>query len=578
MAQPFKSPTGIYQLRRKVPPGLRSALGHEYKRSLKTRDPDEAKTRFAEEWARSDDAFALARAQSNGLDALGERDIQQLAARWFRSEQQKLENTGDFASWLFEAETWVNEQGNQYQEYMRLVSARTALNEGLLEEKDFARDVERNVAQTLKESGIPMPADARLHARLVLAFREHWLRLSELASQRYEGNWTAQPDVLPHEPLTVEAKRKASKRQTKLLDLFKTYGADKKLNDGDTRGVRKTLDGYEATLKQFIELCGDLPIDKISRETVREYRAYLAQLPAKGDGIRKLSAKQLIAKAEAEGLPRVSAPTIRNKLRALSAVLSHGVRLGLLAENPVIAGGIGRAAAKAAGSRGAGSRRRKDYTKEELRSIFTSPIFTEVDWSAPRADFGRAWYWMPLLMYYTGARREELAQLAVRDVLTREGIPCLSILAMPDDDDADRGVKTEGSRRMIPLHPDLVERGFLEYAQSVPAGGQLFPKLKPSPAGFYGANFGKRWAAYLRDVVGLDTSVSPSHGFRHTFKTLCREVGIPEDVHDAITGHAGAGMVARDYGQMPLVRMAAEIARYPLLDVLEDSVQEIQGL
>lgn len=105
-----------------MPPGLRSALGHEYKRSLKTRDPDEAKTRFAEEWARSDDAFALARAQSNGLDVLGERDIQQLAARWFRSEQQKLENTGDFASWLFEAETWVNEQGSQYQEYMRLVS------------------------------------------------------------------------------------------------------------------------------------------------------------------------------------------------------------------------------------------------------------------------------------------------------------------------------------------------------------------------------------------------------------------------------------------------------------------------
>lgn len=579
MAQPFKSPTGVYQLRRKVPTELRPALGHEYKRSLKTRDPSEAKTRFAEEWARSDDAFALARAQSGGLDALGERDVQQLAARWFRAEVQKLEASGNFADWLVEAETWINELGDQYVEHTRLASARQALEDGYLEEQDFASRVTRNVAATLRSSGVPLPADAGRRGRLEAAFREHWLKLSDLAFQRYEGNWTAQPDVLQHEPLTVEAKRKASKQQTKLLDLFKTYGADKKLNDGDTRGVRKTLDGYEATLKQFIELCGDLPIEKISRETVREYRAYLAQLPAKGDGIRKLSAKQLIAKAEAEGLPRVSAPTIRNKLRALSAVLSHGVRLGLLAENPVIAGGIGRAAAKAAGSRGAASRRRKDYTKDELRRIFTSPIFTVAGWSAPRADFGRAWYWMPLLMYYTGARREELAQLAARDVLvSSEGISCLSILAMPDDDDADRGVKTEGSRRMIPLHPDLMERGFLEYAQSVPADGQLFPKLKPSPAGFYGANFGKRWAAYLRDVVGLITSVSPSHGFRHTFKTLCREVGIPEDVHDAITGHSGAGMVARDYGQMPLVRMAAEIARYPSVDVQEDAMHEIQGL
>ncbi|WP_371127390.1 DUF6538 domain-containing protein [Variovorax sp. YR634] len=131
MAQPFKSPTGIYQLRRKVPPELRSALGHEYKRSLKTRDPSEAKTRFAEEWARSDDAFALARAQSEGLDALGERDIQQLAARWFRTEAQKLEASGNFVDWLFEAETWINELGDQYVEHTRLPSsAASSLSSG----------------------------------------------------------------------------------------------------------------------------------------------------------------------------------------------------------------------------------------------------------------------------------------------------------------------------------------------------------------------------------------------------------------------------------------------------------------
>jgi hypothetical protein len=88
-------------------------------------------------------------------------------------------------------------------------------------------------------------------------------RKSSAGGNCYEGNWTAQPDVLPHELLTMEAKRKASKQHTKLLGLFKTYSADKKLNDCDTRGVRKTLDGYEATLKQLIELCGDLPIEKI---------------------------------------------------------------------------------------------------------------------------------------------------------------------------------------------------------------------------------------------------------------------------------------------------------------------------
>ena len=119
---------------------------------------------------------------------------------------------------------------------------------------------------------------------------------------------------------------------------------------------------------------------------------------------------------------------------------------------------------------------------------------------------------------------------------------------------------------MIPLHADLIGRGLLAYVESLPAG-QLFPKLKPDPKGYFGANFGKRWASYLRETVKLATSASPSHGFRHTFKTLCREVGIPEDVHDAITGHAGRRQVARGYGRMPVTTMARELAKFPTLPV-----------
>lgn len=51
MAQPIKHPiTGIYCMRRKVPDDLLAALGREFKRSLKTRDPVEAKSRHAEPW------------------------------------------------------------------------------------------------------------------------------------------------------------------------------------------------------------------------------------------------------------------------------------------------------------------------------------------------------------------------------------------------------------------------------------------------------------------------------------------------------------------------------------------------
>ena len=256
------------------------------------------------------------------------------------------------------------------------------------------------------------------------------------------------------------------------MALFDAYAAEKKLNDGDSRAVGKTIAAYRAIVDQFIELNGDLPASAISREHIRDYRAQLAQLPASGEGIRALSAKKQIEKAELERLPTLSAPTIRNKLRALSAVLSHGVRMGLLTENAVIASGSAKAAAKAASKGSAANRRRKDYTSEELALIFASPIFSPGGWSSPRADFGKAWYWVPLLMYYTGARREEIAQLAVKDVRAsggREVISYLSILETEDEDEG-RGVKTESSRRQIPLHLDLIDRGFLSYVAALPAG------------------------------------------------------------------------------------------------------------
>ena len=37
------------------------------------------------------------------------------------------------------------------------------------------------------------------------------------------------------------------------------------------------------------------------------------------------------------------------------------------------------------------------------------------------------------------------------------------------------------------------------------------------------------------------------HSFRHTFKRMCRDAKIGEELHDALTGHSGGG-VGRGYG------------------------------
>lgn len=577
MAQPFKHPqSGVFYLRRRVPDELRPILGQEYKRSLKTRDPAEAKARFAAEWSKSEEAFSIARAQASGAEALSARDAQQLAARWYRQELAKMENSGEFRSYLVPGliQTW--EAGDSYGEHQEALTFKQAQDEDLWPdsalrmpsgETDYEQVCLPYIQHMLDAEHIALPPPlSPIRQALTNAFRDHLFKLSDIAKQRHGGDWLTTASVLEHEPLSFSPQRTSGDRT--LLNCFEAYARAKTLDDGDNRSTRKTLDEFRSSIRRFIELFGDVELSRITRGTVQDYRSKLAELPIKSAGASKLTAQQLIDKANANSLPRLSPATIRNRLRALSAILGYAVRMGWIQENPVEASGVAKAASKAAGGRA--GQRRKDYSQTELKALFGSPIFAGSDWKQPRADYGKAWYWLPLLMYYTGARREELAQLTVADLkLDESGVHYLSILATGDDTPSAHGasadlrtVKTDSSRRRIPLHPDLIKLGFLDYAKSLPQTGQLFPMLKASPAGFYGTNWGKAWGRYLRDVACVQSPASPSHGFRHTFKTLCRQVGIPEDVHDAITGHSD-GSVSRDYGSMPLQRMAEELTKLP---------------
>lgn len=130
--------------------------------------------------------------------------------------------------------------------------------------------------------------------------------------------------------------------------------------------------------------------------------------------------------------------------------------------------------------------------------------------------------------------------------------------------EAGQSVKTVSSRRTVPLHPDLVRAGLMRYWDSMRDAESewLFPELVPDHDGRRGGNYGKWFARYLRSSKGcriVDKRVV-FHSFRHTFKTLCRDAGIAEEVHDALTGHVGR-TVGRSYGHMPLSALTHAVAK-----------------
>jgi integrase len=572
MSQPFLR-GGVWQFRRAVPDELVPIVGKlEIKHSLKTRDAAKVRALHAAALIDSERVFERARAQLAGQSVLTPDDVKQLASRWYRDESMRTDKAGDFTTWLAEDHlTNTDAFGEQVMLY-------TTLKLGWERDGDLW-DIEAMVAplveRALRDNGLPKPEKASpVWTWLMSEFDLRLHQLSDWALSRQEGSRTLPGDgALPHSPISTERQPSQGLGHSLVMidgrtirGLFDAYAESRRSNDR-SRATNVSLGECKATIEDFVAIHADINVLKISRDLVAQHRVALTKLPsAKGVGMRQLSAPERMARAERDGLQRLAAATVRKRIRHLSAVLSYGVGRGWLEQNPIIASKLGREVSQAATKQQNATRKRKHYTPDELKTIFSSPAFTQKDWKPPRASFGRAWYWLPILMYYSGARIEELAQMTASEVRRSPGeIPYLSILEALEGEDGDRTVKTDSSRRAIPLHDDLIARGFLAYADSLPEGGQLFPLLRKCPDGYYSTNFAKRWGIYLRETLHLKSSARPSHGFRHTFKTLARDAGIAADVSDAITGHAGEG-VGSTYGVMLLATVAREINRLPTIE------------
>ena len=189
-------------------------------------------------------------------------------------------------------------------------------------------------------------------------------------------------------------------------------------------------------------------------------------------------------------------------------------------------------------------------------------------------DAGR---WIPLLALYQGCRVEELAQLLVSDIQCIDDVWCLVIDDMPGEQGAAKRLKNTASRRRLPIHPKVIEAGFLQYVQRIREQGaeRLFPDLHPDRFGKRSASFSKAFMRYLRKELGVTDKRKVFHSFRHTFRDACREAGLDEEIADALMGHSNPQKMGRRYGgsfSVQRLLQAVQQISYPGLEVapLED--------
>lgn len=253
---------------------------------------------------------------------------------------------------------------------------------------------------------------------------------------------------------------------------------------------------------------------------------------------------------------RLARATVAKKISFISALLQTAYDAGALSQN--VARGLRIPKSKVALCN------RRAFVAAELAWIFSSPVYRVR--KRYRAGGGEAAAWLPLIALATGARLEEISQLRAVDLFIDDTHgPLIRI----SDEGVGQRVKTSSSRRIIPVHPELVEAGLLEYWESVMENGHewLFPDLEPDHDGRRGGTWGQWFSRYLRsrNGCGINDRRLVFHSFRHSFKTLCREAGLSEEIHDALTGHASSS-VGRSYGHVPTSSLVTAInqLRFPV--------------
>lgn len=176
----------------------------------------------------------------------------------------------------------------------------------------------------------------------------------------------------------------------------------------------------------------------------------------------------------------------------------------------------------------------KPFTNDELVKIFSPETFLKQN---RPADF-----WLPLLALFTGARIEELCQLLLDEDIRQVGegdekVWTITITDISEDGSEVKHVKTAAARRVIPMHPKLIELGFLEYVKDARQfGNRLFPYLTPDRFGKYHGTPSERFGKYL-DSLGMTHRTKVFHSFRKTTNNKLKQSKVSEEERCQFVGH-----------------------------------------
>ncbi|MEG0634347.1 MAG: site-specific integrase [Pseudomonas sp.] len=341
-------------------------------------------------------------------------------------------------------------------------------------------------------------------------------------------------------PLACTASKQAVETTAKPGSVGPTLATVSKLyiEEGKRGGTWRqgSIDDVERALADLFELMGDMPAVAFDAQQARLLKERLSRCP-QYFGLRpEFKGKTLRQVIESAGnYKTITAVTVNNRLRKLTAFMNWCKANGYVTDNPL-----------------AGMRVMTGSAKEARLSFDRRDLVALLDHEALRKEARKnPWrYWLPLLGRATGARLEELCQLRVDDFIEQQGIQCIRI----DDSREGQNLKNASSRRILPLHPALLDLGLLQHVGSVKATGadRVFPELEAIRGKLGHAP--SKWFGRYKSKQGITDGRKTFHSFRHTLIDDLRDAGVQDSLIKRIAGHEDAAVTFSVYGSRTPIR------------------------
>lgn len=198
------------------------------------------------------------------------------------------------------------------------------------------------------------------------------------------------------------------------------------------------------------------------------------------------------------------------------------------------------------------------YTKDQLLEIF-NPKHTYFK-ENPDA------FWACMIALFTGARINAAITLQYKDILVKDGINCIQFRS----DHKIKQLKNEASERLVPIHKQLLDLGFVDYVNKQKAKSKakdddfIIKKCQTKSGEYNNKFFTRELSPFFTDIKVKTGNLDgyDFHSFRKNLSIALQDAGVGATYINDIIGWEGKTTMEQSYSNHTLTQINDELNKF----------------